>query len=448
MKTTSSLLSYLRIVSLALWLCLSGCSPEALPPSPAGEARVQATLTLTLTMGGLPFTRTPVEQQQGTTTEDAVNRLTLFIVGSNNANNLTKVSVEKAELTNLNYVTVKVVTTEGDKVIYVAANMTDEQINSVTTVTPSSPEMNISKITDLTNAATGFLMTGKAKSSDGTGSISIAAGKKVYIGVDLKRVMSKVLLTVTPIASDATHAVVDDGSGYIQLANIHYVLNTTNKKFFLFEQAEQADPNPNLTSGIDTDFFCGATDADVQAGTVAISKGGEALYTDGLYCLENTLNTESANLVEIKKVMTYLRIAVKFTPKYIDSATDALTEDAASQQLTYGTFYTYKKAEGEQVKRCFSSANAGVTYYKSTLSKTVPVSDFIEHTGGWIYYETFVDSPTVFSSTNSVLRRNTYYQVNIGSFSAPLKANTMKVSTAIQPWTLKGQTNIDIDTAN
>lgn len=88
-------------------------------------------------------------------------------------------------------------TSIGNKKIFVAANMTDTQIESIKAAPDHNPEQLINNIGDITEDNS-FLMTGQAV-TEGSNSeiINIEEHKMTRIKATLTRVMSKVLLTCT-----------------------------------------------------------------------------------------------------------------------------------------------------------------------------------------------------------------------------------------------------------
>ena len=246
-------------------------------------------------------------------------------------------------------------TSIGEKYIFVAANMTDEQIKAVKTATDHNPEQVIKDIKEVTTNYN-FVMTGQAV-TEGSNSeiINIEEHKMTRIKATLTRVTSKVLVTCTTKENTGYVNLTKD-NGYIKLSDVHYILETTNKKFFPFQKANNEDPNflmsTTLQAGYEANFFTAAT--DVTKGEIAIQhdvqriEGSENPYTEGLYCLENTIDVDgeySNDFSDPQKVATYLKVAAKFTPKNIDGITGLSEQDAKKKLSGNGTFYTCKRIE-------------------------------------------------------------------------------------------------------
>lgn len=348
-------------------------------------------------------------------------------------------------------------TSIGEKYIFVAANMTDEQIKAVKTATDHNPEQVIKDIKEVTTNYN-FVMTGQAV-TEGSNSeiINIEEHKMTRIKATLTRVTSKVLVTCTTKENTGYVNLTKD-NGYIKLSDVHYILETTNKKFFPFQKANNEDPNflmsTTLQAGYEANFFTAAT--DVTKGEIAIQhdvqriEGSENPYTEGLYCLENTIDVDgeySNDFSDPQKVATYLKVAAKFTPKNIDGITGLSEQDAKKKLSGNGTFYTCKKGTALAKEMCYSSIEKGINYLNSEYNLTVTTNDFTTYEDGWQYYETFVNSPTSFSKEAGIVRNN-YYIINVRAFTTLQSDKTIEVNTTMVPWVLKGRTTIDVETGN
>lgn len=130
----------------------------------------------------------------------------------------------------------------GDNRIFVAANMIDEQIKAVKAASDHNPEQLIKDIKEVTTNYS-FVMTGQAVTEDSNSEIiNIEKHKITRIKATLTRVTSKVLLTCTTKENTGYVNLTKD-NGYIKLNDVHYILETTNKKFFPFQKANNEDPN-------------------------------------------------------------------------------------------------------------------------------------------------------------------------------------------------------------
>lgn len=116
-----------------------------------------------------------------------------------------------------------------------------------------------------------------------------------------------------------------------------------------------------LQAGYEANFFTAAT--DVTKGEIAIQhdvqriEGSENPYTEGLYCLENTIDVDgeySNDFSDPQKVATYLKVAAKFTPKNIDGIT-GLSEQDAKRNYPAMEHSILVKKERHLLKKCVTA---------------------------------------------------------------------------------------------
>lgn len=450
-----SKLTYNLLVALIVIAGISGCSQDEFVKEQELQPQIEAQLMLSIS---LPQIGTRVANEKtlsGTTEESKCRKLTLFIMNTDGTTIQDK-TVTGEDLENeFSYFIVN--TSIGDKRIFVAANMTDEQIKAVKAASDHNPEQLIKDIKEVTTNYS-FVMTGQAV-TEGSNSeiINIEEHKMTRIKATLTRVTSKVLLTCTTKENTGYVNLTKD-NGYIKLSDVHYILETTNKKFFPFQKANNEDPNfpmsITLQTGYEANFFVAAT--NVTEGEIAVQhdaqriEGSENLYTEGIYCLENTIDIDgeySNDFSDSQKVATYLKVAAKFTPKNIDGITGLSEQDAKNKLSGNGTFYTCKKVPTLVKEMCYSSIENGVNYLKSEYNLTVTTNDFITYEDGWQYYKTFVNSTASFSKEAGIVRNN-YYIINVRAFTTLQSDKTIEVNTTMVPWVLKGRTTIDVETGN
>lgn len=445
--------TYYLLIALMSVVNLSGCSQDEFTENQDKEqSQVKAQLILSLNMPAIG-TRTEGNTLSGTAAENKCRKLTLFVMNADGTN-IQDYTVTGENLENKNLL-FNVTNSQGEKKILVAANMSDSQIAAIKNDTNRNPEQSIQNISEITTDGN-FLMTGQAVDKNNNSTISIEANQMIEIKATLTRVMSKVLLTCSTKDDNAAYVKLAQDNGYIRLEDIHYILETTNQKFFPFEKNGNEDPNFLMSNTLANNYgnnFFRAT-IDETKGEIAIKYDtsrlteGDNQYTEGVYCLENTIKIDSDPSADApKEVATYLKIAAKFTPKNIDGSENLSEEDAKRiLSSTDGTFYTCKKAPTNAKNMCYSSIVNGIDYLKSK-GTTVINTDFTIHEGGWQRYETFINSPTSFSEAASLIRNN-YYIINVASFTAPLVDKTIEVNTIVAPWTMKGKTTIEIETGN
>ena len=210
-------------------------------------------------------------------------------------------------------------------------------------------------------------------------------------------------------------------------------------------------------------------------------------YTEGLYCLENTVHNDLTDLSEDEKQSvprmgsTYVVVAARYVPKFIYDATVApsgsdiegrLCADYAAalamlasvagvdrdgNATTYpeGTFFYYH--DGSQIRFCtYAGMMKWIELSQGTL---MPLSrnDFNEYVAGWGYYSTFVNGvqastadaygrrPLLFKDNDGVVR-NTYYLLQASLFyvpgsNLPTEDLIMVNSTRLE-WTPHGSTGV------
>lgn len=453
-------LTYRPLVILLSVICFAGCSQEELiDKQDMEQSQVNAQLVLSLDMPQSSTRATSTVPLSGTAKENKCTRLTLFLISADKASDIQAftidgdISLKKITIFNIEG------TKEGEKKIFVAANMPDTQIEQIKNAAGHNPVMTIDDIKDIATEGK-FIMTGQAlDESNNSETITIKANQATKIKATLTRVMSKVLLTCsTQNKNGMEYVKLAQDNGYIRLKDVHYLLKTTNKKFFPFAKANNEDPNFAMDKTLGEDYSLNFFDAatDEKEGETAVKFDSNRLidddgrYVEGLYCLENTISgiegDYSLDLSNPHRVATHLKIAAKFTPKNIDGMKN-LSENEASGKLNGGTFYTYKKAPTSAKDMCYSNPEEGIKYLKSQYGLTATSQDFVTHEGGWQRYETFVNSVTQFNTDASVVRSK-YYILNAKSFTAPLIDKTIEVNTTIAGWVNKGKTTVDIETGN
>lgn len=444
--------TYRLLAALTLLMNLAACTQDEsfLSPDGQGAEEGQTKLLLSITMPATD-TRATAATLPGTTAENKLNRVTIFITDSQG-----NIQEYTREGENLQTPLVYLLANGGDDMkIYVAANMTNAQISAIKAAQDKNPALTIDGIDEITTGTNGFLMTAQATDGNGNQTINITRGEMTNINANLNRVMSKVLLTCTT-EREGYVKLASGSKGYIKLTDVHYALETTNKKFFPFAKANNEDPNYTLSASLNPGNFFTYPGEVSASSNVAIkyeegrvSSGSTNPYSEGVYCLENTLSAGSDySNPDITKAATHLKIAAKFTPMCIDGETE-LSEAAAINKLSAngGTFYVCKKAPQAYKHICYSSPAEGVNFLTGKGFSNIAATDFIEHAGGWQEYETFVDSPAGFTA-DSNLKRNNYYIINVTSMNAPIQEKTIEVNTTVAEWTVKGKTTIEIETNN
>ena len=276
--------------------------------------------------------------------------------------------------------------------IYLAANLTRQQAESITSPTASyktnatsytrainefapyefMPQFGVTGISkrDIGIAMTGQAVSGSDKEFDLHRYTS--PDNPLALTVNLKRVVAKALLTVAPASSDEiaegydkneAYAVIaseNQNKGWVRINDIYYFPNGTNKSLDWFEQENNKDPNSALTDYISStesdaelslntekyqnDFvYYNQTEqyklyyAYYQAQKFDQETDKNNSYTAGMYFLENTFTIPDGydSPLEAYKLalpmVTSISIALRYTPKEI------YVEKGLYDQLESGT---------------------------------------------------------------------------------------------------------------
>ncbi len=212
-------------------------------------------------------------------------------------------------------------------------------------------------------------------------------------------------------------------------------------------------------------------------------------YSQGLYCLENTVIDDIAfsygggvadagfwdavNSLDAKAakdqsagyVTSYLQIAMRCTPGVLHTENGEETftsEDAALQQLTgqvdpgnsshiydEGTFWA-RYDDGNSEWKFYTLKGMQKEMTASGLSS----QDFVIYEGGWSYYTTFIDGKddgkhlTYDGQREWGVRRNHYYILNIEKITFPGSSvpatMPIKINSVSTEWRLRGLSEITI----
>lgn len=445
---------YYLLSTLIITTLFTGCSAEGellAGKEENKQEKVEAAIILSVNAPKANTRAGETTGLAGTSAENKINNLAIFIVGDNKHVDTYQIECSESESGKAASYVLNIETLEGLKKIYVGANMNQAQIDTIKNQSSiEKAQAQLSNIEEVKGSANGYLMTGQATDKQGNSTIQIEANKFTMVTVALHRVVSKVLVTC---AEDQNGYVTLTAGckGYIRRENVKYALETTNRKFYYFAQPDNEDPNYSLKSTDDLvdNFWTYSGEVEKNGETATkmdanrLNSSNENPYYEGLYCLENTFIIDDAD-ADAQKVVTYLKIAAKFTPSSIDG-NENLTEEAAAGTLQDdGTFYTYKKAQDAIKHMCYSSIPIAKTYLTSKGYTNIKDTDFNHYKGGWQKYVSYVNSP-VFSS-GAQLKRNNYYIANIKRFTAPVVDKTIEVNTVITEWKTKGTTTVEIET--
>lgn len=321
-----------------------------------------------------------------------------------------------------------------------------------------------------------ILMAGIVKSTNsGDRDIVIPTGdgnedtdEKITIDTSANLVctVAKVLLTCMPSKESNNHvAVIDakdkdndnnttDNTGWIQLADVNYMLNVLNRKTYLDYREDTKDddylidPNYEMSEIISLreEGGYGITNLDeyqrnylfydtqdmveMLNTSVPTYKGGERCivrsatqynadkmevdettnmgkenhYTEGLYCTENTVYNDMtfANEADfqsaIRYVTTRVMIGAKYTPKQIWNGEDAPVQ-ASTEAEAQGILDEVEDVDNPLEPVTYPAGtfwrdSEGNYYSLAGMKKKLqeaPETDFSRYDGGWGYYYTYID---------------------------------------------------------
>lgn len=344
-------------------------------------------LSLRVNDGSGAVSRATGDEILGTSDENAIHSLYIYLFNSS-TNDL----VYWADITNLyqsddtkTYVIkLQDISLPEGVSIYLAANLTRQQAESITSLKATyktnatsytrainefapyefMPRFGVAGISkrDIGIAMTGQAVSGSDKVFDIHGYTS--PDNPLALTVDLKRVVAKALLTVDAADNSegkeltvgsldgVAYAVIASGNenkGWVRISDIYYFPNGTNKSLYWFEQADNQDPNSDLTPYISSK----GTDAELALNTESYqkdfvyynqsdqyklyyayyqaekfdqTKDKNNQYTAGMYFLENTFaipeetsgyKTQLEAYKLALPMVTSISIALRYTPKEI-----------------------------------------------------------------------------------------------------------------------------------
>lgn len=283
--------------------------------------------------------------------------------------------------------------------IYLAANLTRQQAESITSPTASyktnatsytrainefapyefMPQFGVTGISkrDIGIAMTGQAVSGSDKVFDIHGYTS--PDNPLALTVDLKRVVAKALLTVDAADNSegkeltvgsldgVAYAVIaseNQNKGWVRISDIYYFPNGTNKSLYWFEQENHKDPNSDLTyyissTGIDTELALNTAKyqedfvyynqseqyklyyAYYQAQKFNQTTDDNNSYTAGMYFLENTF-TIPEEMSEYKTQLENYKLALPM----VTSISIALRYTPKEIYVEKGLYDQLEKGEG------------------------------------------------------------------------------------------------------
>ena len=291
--------------------------------------------------------------------------------------------------------------------------------------------------------------------------------------------------------------------GWFDINSGSFILYNANKATFVNEQPRigsfPADPNWALSEWVETDLTTGKIRhrnmADFPGNFETLSASDimqrlsddsgyysspiftrdenklntnqpEDHYTQGLYCLENTVY-DDMNLNSTDKeaaallTTTHVYLRMRFLPKHIQgkNGTDIstygsyfpITPENAIAQINYANGNT-SYGEDAYTFWVFTDKDSGVTKYanRAGMERLITAgysrAAFTKYEGGWVYYRSFIEDGRDAESWG--IRRNDYCILTIlgidnwGS-NAPGEA-FIKIKSETTPWVKKGNSEITV----
>lgn len=509
--------------SLILWiasavcLSMSSCTLVWSDDETPAQCKVQQTVTLNLTIthpDASIHTRADLEYDdlEFTKNEAAVRSLTAFIVdlNSDGTENYDKVEyhsteIDPIEFRNGIYALRQSVTVEtGAKHVYIGANMKKEHIDAFIENRPlqlaadaEGPAVNMVMTPDPTHSGQGtdIVMFGQLadRYDQSETRIDIQEGQTdYYLHADLTRLTAKVLLTCT---EGETGLVVTGGKGWVETDKIRYTLNSTNRSTYINRRADNEDPNWGLGSWValsdgkygpagdhtahfeywDPETITERLFDDRYSATPLVfeaSRVGEGNrenhYTEGLYCLENTvlkdMDLSGSALHDAARIATtHVVMAVRFIPKFVYTGGNVNNGEGPTEMKWETVFTDYLVAsEGHEVGTYWTrtDANGNVYYYGSYAKQQyktkygVDESAFTCYEGGWSYFTTFIDGNATDLTMNYDgldswgVQRDHYYILSIDKITRPGSPipwdNYIRINSQTTEWTPRGSQNVGI----
>lgn len=330
----------------------------------------------------------------------------------------------------------------------------------------------------------------------------------------------------TILTPEAPNNVNNQYNGWMDIRDVWFILNNSNRRTYVMQQTQQngstsyvSDPNYNLSDyvylddnvytprpSVYTNNFISFRDTELKLpdaiNGAPFSESTSRMralpydaaradksdlsnhYTEGLYCLENTVHNDlSLTASELQAVplivSTYMVVGARYVPKFIydetvagndivgktypdmNAALDKLSQvdgvDMDNNPVTYpqGTFFYYY--DGKTTRFC--TYKGMMKWIEITDGTVRPLTrrDFLEYKAGWGYYASYITGtrattpdqygryPMYFGDNDGILR-NSYYMLEASLFYVPgsnLPTNNLiMINSKRLEWTQHGQTNV------
>lgn len=537
MKTLNIIRFVFRLWLAAVALLSVSCTKEPETQEPTDVTETPTTLTLTVAHPDAILVRSKADDKGPydipyTEAESAVRNLVFFIFdvdseGNESINTKQIFEVTGPEFEDGLYTFRRGLHLEpGKKHIYVAANITAEHLKMTLDAvegnssfrmedvilagdTPDAALANVIR-DDMTHTGQGtdILMFAQAFSGDvGTPEYEIeiidSSSETYHLGAQLKRLVTKVLVTCK---EGEAGFVASGGKFIIPTADIRYCLNTTAKQIYLKERY-------NETAGIneDTDwklqnysdmtgedsylsryFYCSGSDLigriqDPRYSTVPQAYDESKLqldknhYTEGLYCLENTVDRNGLTTITdetARFATTHIAIKARMIPRLIQrmDLSDMNLTGYENQHAGGTGFWYWKNAlvagiDEKDENRPYPAGTYwaltqdGVTTYygkggRDTMiaQNKATLSEFVKYEGGYSWFYTFIEGGINTTDGNILsyvgdsywgVQRNNYYIVNISGIKKtgePEPAGDfIRINSQTTEWVSRGSDEVVIN---
>lgn len=534
MKTLNIIQSVFRLWSVAIVLLVVSCSKEPEIQEPTDVTETPTTLTLTVAHPDAILVKAKADDKGPydipyTDAESAVRNLVFFIFDvdsegneSINAKQIFEVTEPVFE-TGLYTFRRGLYLEPGKKHIYVAANITANHLEMVLSAVENSSSFKMEDVIlagdspdaalanvirdDMTHTGQGtdILMFAQAFSGDVETpeyeiDITGNSSETYNLGAQLKRLVTKVLVTCK---EGEAGFVASGGKFIIPTADIRYCLNTTAKQIYLKEKY-------NETAGINEDpdwtlkDYSSETEKESYSSHYLYRSGADLIgriqnprystvpqaydenrllldknhYTEGLYCLENTVyaGTESWSDIDAtaRFATTHIAMRVRMIPRTIQrydlsnmylkayaTEDDGINNWYWKNALIPGTEDNgtdYPEGTYWALTTNGTTKYYGYSGYKKMIADgTAAADDFVKYEGGYSWFYTFIEGGTA-TTDGSILsyvgdsywgiQRNNYYIVNISVISKigepEPTGDFIRINSQTTEWTPRGSQNVDI----
>ena len=537
MRTLNFIPAVFRLWLTVMVLLFASCSKEELSQTqdPTNVNDTPATLTLMVAHPDAVLIKTKADDKGPydvpyTNAESAIRNLIFFIFdvdseGNESINSKQIFEVSSPVFNTGVYTFEKALNLEpGIKHIYVAANVTAEHLKKIyekieaaetfkmddVILAGNSPETALANVMkdDLTHNGQGtdILMFAQAFSGNSEKSVDIEViesnSGKYQLAAQLKRLVTKVLVT----CKEGERGFVASGGKFIiPTADIRYCLNTTTKQIYLKERY-------NTTADINEDPDWILQDYSSQTGNdnynshYMYSSGGELVsrihdqrystvpvaynesrlevnenhYTEGLYCLENTVYAGNGSWADIdataKFATTHIAMKVRMIPRTIQRSNlnnmylKAYTEEHDYKDNWYWEYALTSGTDEKDGGKPYPvgtywalTKNGSTTYYgekgrdEMIKQNRATLNEFVKYEGGYNWFYTFIeggkntsDGTTLSYAGDSYwgIERNNYYIVNIQGItkigeSVP-EGDFIRINSQTVNWTQRGSQEVVI----